>query len=79
MRFVHQQPQYDSLGQASNFLPEEWTISQAPLLYGAGCASGANPCSGTNRQAMNPMTGQLLGVGSAARDRHDRAEHRRSR
>ena len=24
MRFVHQQPQYDELGQAANFLPEKW-------------------------------------------------------
>jgi hypothetical protein len=29
VRFVHMQPQYDSLGQASNFLPEKWTQSQA--------------------------------------------------
>ena len=26
----------------------------------------SNPCSGVNRQARNPLTGQLLGVGSAA-------------
>ena len=24
VRFVRQQPQYDSLGQGSNFLPDEW-------------------------------------------------------
>jgi Carboxypeptidase regulatory-like domain len=66
IRFVHQQPQYDSLGQASNFLPEEWTQSQSPVLYAAGCVNNANPCSGNNRQARNPLTGQLLGVGSSA-------------
>jgi Carboxypeptidase regulatory-like domain len=66
VRFVHQQPQYDSLGQASNFLPEKWTQSQAPILYVAGCVNNADPCSGANRQARNPQTGQLLGVGSAA-------------
>jgi len=66
VRLVHQQPQYDSRGQASNFLPEKWSFSKAPLLYGAGCPGGANPCSGLNRQALNPTNGQLLGVGSAA-------------
>ena len=60
VRLVQQQPQYDELGQASNFLPEKWTTGQAPLLYAAGCA-GASPCSGANRQAMDPRTGQLLG------------------
>ena len=50
VRFVHQQPQYDKLGQASNFLPEEWTPAQAPVLYVAGCAA-TRPCTGANRQA----------------------------
>jgi len=66
VRLVHQQPQYDSLGQASNFLPEQWSLGQAPVQYVAGCANGVSPCSGANRQAMNPSTGQFLGVGSAA-------------
>jgi carboxypeptidase family protein len=65
VRLVRQQPQYDSLGQASNFLPEEWSQGRAPSLYAAGCVNNANPCSGANRQALNPLTGQLLGVGSA--------------
>ena len=65
VRLVRQQPQYDSLGQASNFLPDKWSQTQAPVLYVAGCVNGANPCSGANRQAMNPLTNQLLGVGSA--------------
>lgn len=64
IRLVHQQPQYDSVGQASNFLPDRWAAAQAPLLYGAGCA-GASPCSGVNRQARNPLTGQLLGPNTA--------------
>jgi len=65
VRLVHQQPQYDSLGQASNFLPEKWTSNQAPVLYLAGCANNVFPCSGTNRQALNPITGQLLGPNTA--------------
>ena len=36
VRLVHQQPQYDTLGQASNFLPDKWTLSAAPVLYVAG-------------------------------------------
>ena len=63
IRLVHQQPQYDKLGQASNFLPQEWKASAAPLLYGAGCV-GASPCTGSNRQAKDPITGQLLGPNS---------------
>jgi Carboxypeptidase regulatory-like domain len=64
LRFVHQQPQYDQLGQASNFLPDKWDPAQAPLLYAAGCANGVYPCSGSNRQAMDPVTGQFLGPNS---------------
>ena len=64
MRFTHQQAQYDKLGQASNFLPDRWTLSAAPVLYIAGCVNNANPCTGINRQAMNPLTGQLLGANS---------------
>ena len=64
IRFVRQQPQYDTTGQSSNFLPERWSISEAPVLYRAGCANGVYPCSGTNRQAMNPITGQFLGPNS---------------
>ncbi len=65
MRFVHQQPQYDALLQGSNFLPETWNPSQAPVQYVAGCANGVYPCSGTNRQAMDPRNNQFLGPLSA--------------
>ncbi len=63
VRFVRQQPQYDKFGQASNFLPEKWASGQAPLLYLPGCAT-TSPCTGTNRQARDPRTGQLLGPAS---------------
>lgn len=59
VRFVHQQPQFDELGQASNFLPDKWALSSAPVLYLAGCA--ATPCTGNNRQALDPRTNTLLG------------------
>src|SRR5262249_19878784 len=66
LRVVHQRPQYDAYGKSSNFLLDRWTASQAPVLYVAGCANGFYPCTGTNRQAMNPLTGQFLGPNSAA-------------
>jgi hypothetical protein len=66
VRFVHQVPQYDGYLKSSNFLPDQWQASQAPVLYVAGCANGVSPCTGTNRQAMNPLTGQFLGPSSAA-------------
>ena len=66
LRLVHQQPQYDQLGQASNFFLDKWSIEQAPLLYIAGCANGATTCSGTNRQAKHPVTGAFLGPNSTA-------------
>ncbi|ODS52841.1 MAG: hypothetical protein ABS36_15335 [Acidobacteria bacterium SCN 69-37] len=64
LRFTHQQAQYDKFGQASNFLPDRWQQSQAPALYVPGCANGAATCTGINRQAMNPLTGQFLGPNS---------------
>jgi len=64
VRLVHQTPQYDSLGQASNFFVDKWTKGAAPTLYVAGCANGVYPCTGTNRQAMNPLTNQFLGPNS---------------
>ncbi len=63
LRFVHQQPQYDQYLQSSNFFPQQWTVKAAPMLYVAGCATNTSPC--TNRQAKNPLTGALLGPGSA--------------
>jgi hypothetical protein len=66
VRFVHQAPQYDKLGQASNFLPDKWSKSDAPYIYLAGCGNGVYPCSGSNRQARDPRTGALLGPNTAA-------------
>jgi hypothetical protein len=64
LRFVNQGPNHDIREQSSNFLPEEWARAAAPALYVAGCANGVYPCSGTNRQAMNPLTGAFLGPNS---------------
>ena len=43
MRFVHQQPQYDSLGQGSNFLPEKWNPSQAPCSTSRAAPTASIP------------------------------------
>jgi hypothetical protein len=64
IRIVHMSPEKDGFSQASNFLANTYKIGQAPLLYQAGCV-GASPCSGSNRQALNPATGQLLGPTSS--------------
>jgi hypothetical protein len=65
VRFVYMKPQYDDYRKSSNFLPEKWDAAQAPVLYVPGCANGVSPCSGNNRQAKNPVTGQLLGPNTA--------------
>jgi hypothetical protein len=64
VRFVHATPQYDKLQQSGNFLPDRWSLADSPVVYVAGCANGVYPCTGTNRQAMNPLTGQFLGPNS---------------
>jgi len=66
LRFEHMQPTYDKLLQGSTFFLDQWRASASPLLYAPACVGGVNPCSGNNRRAMDPRTGELLGVGSAA-------------
>ena len=75
VRFVNQQPQYDQLLPGVELPAGQ--VEPRPrrrTLYVAGCANGVYPCSGTNRQAMNPLTGQFLGPNTAAGDRHAGAE-----
>jgi len=65
LRFTHQQPQYDANGQASNFFLDQYSRGAAPAQYVPGCPGGVFPCE-TTRQAMNPVTGALMGAGTAA-------------
>jgi hypothetical protein len=67
MRFTHHGPQYDEVGQASNFFSDKWSASKAPVLYQPGCATaiGAAGCATANRVAVNPLTGVALPLGSA--------------
>ncbi|MFO7302578.1 MAG: carboxypeptidase-like regulatory domain-containing protein [Acidobacteriota bacterium] len=66
MRFTHQQPQHDKYMQSSNFFADRWDPAAAPLLYVAGCRSGATVCSGNDRNAMHPITGEILTAPGAA-------------
>ena len=66
LRFVHQGPQYDKNQTASNFFPESVAGVAGPVLYMAGCSNGAAACSGNIRNAMNPLTGQIVSAAGAA-------------
>ena len=66
VRFVNATPLYDNLMQGGNFLPERFAMADAPAVYVYGCANGVYPCTGNNRQAMNPVTGQFLGPNTNA-------------
>jgi hypothetical protein len=66
MRFTHQEPQYDQFGQMSNFFPDQWNAASAPVLYVPACAGGVTPCASSQRNAMNPLTGEILTVPGAA-------------
>src|SRR5581483_240819 len=60
LRLTRQQPQYDKFQQGSNFFPNEWKLSSAPVLYVPGCSNGAATCSGATLNAMDPRTGQFV-------------------
>ena len=65
MRFVHQVPQADQFQQMSNFFWDQFDVSQAQTLYVAGCSDGSITCSGDDRNAMDPRTGEILVVQGA--------------
>jgi hypothetical protein len=66
LRLTRQQPQYDQFLQMSNFFPDQWKASAAPRLYVPGCSNGAVVCSGNTKNAMDPLTGQILTANGAA-------------
>ncbi len=65
MRFTHMTPQYDQFDQESNFFPNQFSRANSQVLYTAGCANGATVCSGNTRDALNPLTGQVITSGGA--------------
>ncbi len=66
LRLTRQQPQYDQFLQMSNFFVDQWKPSAAPRLYVPGCSNGAVVCSGNAKNAMDPLTGQILTAAGAA-------------
>jgi hypothetical protein len=66
LRLVSQQPGYDALLAGDNFLPNRYDPTQATSVYVFGCVNGVFPCSGSNRLAMNPVTGKFLGTSGQA-------------
>jgi len=58
MRFYNMAPQEDDLHEFSFFNPSLYTASAVPAIYAPYC-KGGNPCSGSNRVSINPLTGAL--------------------
>ena len=66
LRFSNYRAVFDERLQGSNFLPETFDYAKAPALYQYGCANGVYPCTGANRVAVNPITGQQFGTSAQA-------------
>jgi hypothetical protein len=60
LRFTHQGMQADQFGQMSNFFPDQWDPSAAPLLYMPACGNGAATCGNSSLVARDPATGQTV-------------------
>ena len=59
IRFYHIQPTLSSGDNLAFFDPALYDASKQPVLLTPYCLTG-NPCSGNNRVARNPITGQTL-------------------
>jgi hypothetical protein len=59
VRFYHIQPTISSGDNLAFFDPTLYDASKQPALLTPYCIT-ANPCSGNNRVARNPVTGQIL-------------------
>jgi len=60
MRFYYIGATYVADQQVAYFNTPQWSSAKAPQLYPAVCANGAATCSGVQRVAKDPITGQLL-------------------
>ena len=54
LRFVHQQPQYDSLSQSSNFFPEHWSPRRRAEAVRAGVPGRREPVRGDRPAGDEP-------------------------
>lgn len=61
LRLYNMTPQEDTLKEFSYFDPSQYKLSQASAIYQPYCKT-ANPCSGANRVAINPVNGALAPV-----------------
>ena len=57
---MHVGPTYVAGQQVAYFDPAKYDPAKAPVLYQPVCPHGAATCSGTQRMARNPLTGELL-------------------
>ena len=57
LRTAYYTPWWAWHGFATDFAVERFDPKKAPVLYRPTCLT-SNPCSGTNRVALNPLTGQ---------------------
>ena len=60
VRFVHIGPTYVAGQQVAYFDPAAYNPAKAPKLYTAVCPNGTATCTGAQRVAMNPLTGEAL-------------------
>ena len=60
VRFYYLGPTFVAGQDVSYFDPATWASGSAPLLFQPVCPNNAATCSGTARQARNPLTGQIL-------------------
>ena len=60
VRFYYIGPTYVAGQDVSYFASSDWSASSAPLLFQPVCPNNAATCSGSVRQARNPLTGQIL-------------------
>lgn len=60
LRFYYIQPTLSAGDNLALFDPRLYDASKQPALMTPYCLNNANPCSGNNRVARNPVTGQTL-------------------
>ena len=61
VRFVHVGPTYVAGQKVAYFDPAKYDPAKAPVLYQPVCLRATRPiCSGTQRMARNPLTGELV-------------------